>query len=206
MQVGCVVVNHAPNLCPVLAIDFVSVAPQVAHSRFCMPSSVQVACVVVNHAPKLCPWRASSWFPIRAAVVADKFGISRRGACSKYSLPDDPEVTRGRFCGAPLARRAIPAVGVVFSCRGAGRLFCIVLIPAVARCRHELWIPLVACTAIGSLLAGFCAGGLFNDLPRPEFVGHDVADGKGAAPPADGTFQYVVSCLQAGWLFPHRSV
>ena len=55
VQVGCVVVNHAPNLCPVLAIDFVSVAPQVAHSRFCMPSSVQVACVVVNHAPKLCP-------------------------------------------------------------------------------------------------------------------------------------------------------
>ena len=141
--------------------------------------------------------------PIRAAVVADKFGISRRGACSKYSLPDDPEVTRGRFCGAPLARRAIPAVGVVFSCRGAGRLFCIVLIPAVTRCRRELWIPLVACTAIGSLLAGFCAGGLFarNDLPRPEFVGHDVADGKGAAPPADGTFQYVVSSLQAGWLF-----
>ena len=139
--------------------------------------------------------------PIRAAVVADKFGISRRGACSKYSLPDDPEVTRGRFCGAPLARRAIPAVGVVFSCRGAGRLFCIVLIPAVARCRHELWIPLVACTAIGSLLAGFCAGGLFNDLPRPEFVGHDVADGKDAAPPADGTFQFVVSSLQAGWLF-----
>ena len=119
--------------------------------------------------------------PIRAAVVADKFGISRRGACSKYSLPDDPKVTRGRFCGAPLARRAIPAVGVVFSCRGAGRLFCIVLIPAVARCRRELWIPLVACTAIGSLLAGFCAGGLFNDLPRPEFVGHDVADGKDAA-------------------------
>lgn len=139
--------------------------------------------------------------PIRAAVVADKFGISRRGACSKYSLPDDPEVTRGRFCGAPLARRAIPAVGVVFSCRGAGRLFCIVLIPAVARCRRELWIPLVACTAIGSLLAGFCAGGLFNDLPRPEFVGHDVADGKDAAPPADGTFQFVVSSLQAGWLF-----
>lgn len=101
--------------------------------------------------------------PIRAAVVADKFGISRRGACSKYSLPDDPEVTRGRFCGAPLARRAIPAVGVVFSCRGAG--------------------------------------GLFNDLPRPEFVGHDVADGKDAAPPADGTFQFVVSSLQAGWLF-----
>ena len=139
--------------------------------------------------------------PIRAAVVADKFGISRRGACSKYSLPDDPEVTRGRFCGAPLARRAIPAVGVVFSCRGAGRLFCIVLIPAVARCRRELWIPLVACTAIGSLLAGFCAGGLFNDLPRPEFVGHDVADGKDAAPPADGTFQFVLSSLQAGWLF-----
>lgn len=139
--------------------------------------------------------------PIRAAVVADNFGIARSGAGSEYSLPDDPEVTRGRFCGAPLARRAIPAVGVVFSCRGAGRLFCIVLIPAVARCRHELWIPLVACTAIGSLLAGFCAGGLFNDLPRPEFVGHDVADGKGAAPPADGTFQYVVSSLQAGWLF-----
>ena len=55
MQVGCVVVNHAPNLWFGLAIDFVSVAPQVAHSRFCMPSSVQVACVVVNHAPKLCP-------------------------------------------------------------------------------------------------------------------------------------------------------
>ena len=139
--------------------------------------------------------------PIRAAVVADNFGIARSGAGSEYSLPDDPEVTRGRFCGAPLARRAIPAVGVVFSCRGAGRLFCIVLIPAVARCRHELWIPLVACTAIGSLLAGFCAGGLFNDLPRPEFVGHDVADGKDAAPPADGTFQFVVSSLQAGWLF-----
>ena len=103
--------------------------------------------------------------PIRAAVVADKFGISRRGAGSEYLLPGNPKVTRGRFCGAPLARRAIPAVGVVFSCRGAGGLF--------AR----------------------------NDLPRPEFVGHDVADGKGAAPPADGTFQYVVSCLQAGWLF-----
>lgn len=55
MQVGCVVVNHAPNLCPVLGIPRLSVAPQVAHSHFCMPSSVQVACVVVNHAPKLCP-------------------------------------------------------------------------------------------------------------------------------------------------------
>ena len=55
MQVGCVVVNHAPNLCPVLGMALLSVAPQAAHSRFWMPSSVQVACVVVNHAPKLCP-------------------------------------------------------------------------------------------------------------------------------------------------------
>ena len=49
MQVGCVVVNHAPNLCPVLGIPRLSVAPQVAHSRFCMPSSVQVACVAVSY-------------------------------------------------------------------------------------------------------------------------------------------------------------
>ena len=141
--------------------------------------------------------------PIRAAVVADKFGISRRGACSKYSLPDDPEVTRGRFCGASLARRAIAAVGVVFSCRGAGRLFCIVLIPAVARCRHELWIPLVACTAIGSLLAGLCAGRFFtlNNFPRSKAVGHGRVSLISASHPTDGTFQYIVSSPQAGWLF-----
>ena len=141
--------------------------------------------------------------PIRAAVVADKFGISRRGACSKYSLPDDPEVTRGRFCGAPLARRAIPAVGVVFSCRGAGRLFCIVLIPAVARCRRELWIPLVACTAIGSLRAGLCTGRFFtlNNFPRSKAVGHGRVSLISASHPTDGTFQYIVSSPQAGWLF-----
>lgn len=141
--------------------------------------------------------------PIRAAVVADKFGISRRGACSKYSLPDDPEVTRGRFCGAPLARRAIPAVGVVFSCRGAGRLFCIVLIPAVARCRHELWIPLVACTAIRLLRAGLCTGRFFtlNNFPRSKAVRHGRVSLISASHPTDGTFQYIVSAPQAGWLF-----
>ncbi|WP_417111677.1 hypothetical protein [Hominenteromicrobium sp.] len=53
MQVGCVVVNHAPNLWSVLAIDFVSVAPQRVHSRFWMPFAMQVGCVVVNHAPNL---------------------------------------------------------------------------------------------------------------------------------------------------------
>ena len=55
MQVGCVVVNHAPNLCPVLETVRVSIALQEGrvHSRFWMPSFVQVACVVVNHSPKL---------------------------------------------------------------------------------------------------------------------------------------------------------
>ena len=140
---------------------------------------------------------------IRAAVVADIFDVARGGAGSEYLLPGNPKVTRSRLCGTPLARRAIPAVGVVFSCRGAGRLFCIVLIPAVARCRRRHFIPLVAHAAIGPFYAVFCTGGFFtrNNFPRPIAVGHGRVSLISASHPADGTFQYVVSSLQAGCLF-----
>ena len=53
--VGARTIVPSFQACSVLGMARLSVTPQAAHSRFCMPSSMQVACVVVNHAPKLCP-------------------------------------------------------------------------------------------------------------------------------------------------------
>ena len=71
------------------------------------------------------------------------------------------------------------------------------------RWRRGHFIPLVACTAIRSLRAGLCTGRFFtlNNFPRSKAVRHGRVSLISASHPTDGTFQYIVSSHQAGWLF-----